>query len=69
MPDEGLWDVKDVAKFLKRSERWVFGRLSEGSIPHVRLGTAPRFIPSKIRSWVEDGCPSTIEEPGSEEGS
>ena len=63
MPDdEGLWDVKDVAKFLKRSERWVYGQLSDNAIPHVRLGVAPRFLPDKIRAWVEAGCPRPTEE-------
>ena len=64
MPDEGLWDVKDVAKFLKRSERWVYTALAldeseRGSIPHVRIGlaSAPRFAPAAIRAWVDAGCP------------
>ena len=58
-----LWTVKDVARFLARSERWVFRQLKRpetepGSIPHYRLvDGAPRFSPQEIEDWVKAGCP------------
>jgi hypothetical protein len=61
---EALWTVEQVAEYLTRSPRWVYGRLKidpqrHGSIPHVRLpGGAPRFIPCEIRAWVRANCPA-----------
>ena len=58
-----LWPVRDVARFLARSERWIFRQLKRpdtepGSIPHYRLSDgAPRFDPEEIRAWVREGCP------------
>jgi hypothetical protein len=28
-----------------------------GSIPHVRLGRAVRFIPADVLVWLRQGCP------------
>ena len=57
-----LWDVKAAAAFLCKSRRWVFNQLNlcddaAGSIPHVRLGRTPRFIPDDLRSWAAQGFP------------
>ena len=60
---ESLWTLKDLARYLARSERWVSNALRRqeaelGSIPHRRLpGGAPRFEPEEIREWVKQGCP------------
>jgi hypothetical protein len=59
---ETLWTVKQAARFLQKSERWIFGQLNideneHGSIPHVRLGRSPRFIPDDLRSWASEGFP------------
>jgi len=62
--DDGdtLWTVEDLAKFMRKSPRWVFYALrlrstDPGSIPHIRLGRTPRFDPGTIREWVHQGCP------------
>jgi hypothetical protein len=57
-----LWTTKEAAAFLRKSVRWVFYalRLPEsepGSIPHVRVGRAPRFSPEVLSEWVNVGCP------------
>jgi len=57
-----LWTAKEAAAFLGKSVRWVFYalRLPEsepGSIPHVRVGRAPRFNPQVLVEWVTAGCP------------
>lgn len=57
-----LWTAKDAALFLRKSLRWVFYALrlpdtAPGSIPHVRVGRAPRFDPAVIAEWVNAGCP------------
>jgi hypothetical protein len=62
-PKEPLWTVDDLAEYMKRSRRWVYGALSRdpaspGSLPHVRIpGGAARFVPDVIRRWIELGCP------------
>ncbi len=60
---ESLWTASEVAKFLHRSQRWIYTCLARpgdhpGSIPHYRLpGGAPRFHPPEILDWVREGCP------------
>jgi hypothetical protein len=59
---ESLWTIKELALFLKMSQRWVRARLcyrddEPGSIPHIRLRRCARFIPAQIRGWVAEGCP------------
>ena len=63
---EALWDVARVAKYLRKSVRWVFLALrvpatEEGSIPHTRIGRSPRFDPATMREWVRLGCPPAEE--------
>jgi hypothetical protein len=58
----GLWTVKDAAVFLRKSVRWVFYALRKpenvvGSLPNVKLGRTPRFVPDDLRAWVGMGCP------------
>ena len=57
-----LWTVAQAAKFLRKSPRWLFNQLTHdesqvGSIPHVRLGRSPRFIPEDLRAWAAAGFP------------
>ncbi len=57
-----LWSVKDCAAYLKKSPRWLWSALTRqaiesGSIPHVRIGSSPRFFPDDIAAWVRAGCP------------
>ena len=60
---EPLWTIKDVARYLARSERWIARALRRadtdpGSLPHYRLpGGAPRFNPVEVEEWLRSGCP------------
>ena len=62
-PDhESLWDVRKCAAYLGKSPRWLWSALKNrpeepGSVPHVRIGATPRFIPADIQNWVRMGCP------------
>src|SRR5438552_1120503 len=54
--------VTETAKFLCKSNRWIWSALTRGpeesgSIPHFRVGSAPRFFPADIATWVRQGCP------------
>ncbi len=55
-PDSELWDVRAVARFLKRSVSWVYHKAEDGTLPVRRLGGwGVRFIPGELRDWVESG--------------
>jgi excisionase family DNA binding protein len=51
--DESLLTVKDVARLLKMSERWVHERTRRREIPCYRFGTALRFDRSDILAWMD----------------
>lgn len=60
--NDALWNAKDCAAYLGKSPRWLWSALTRqphepGSIPHVRIGKSPRFIPADIQAWVRNGCP------------
>ena len=60
-PAQSLWTVKECAAYLKRSPRWLWSAIVQpaeqaGSIPHFRIGSAPRFFPDDITAWVRAGC-------------
>jgi excisionase family DNA binding protein len=64
--EPALWSVREVAHFLKRSERWVRSRISidpkvKGSMPFYRLGRGLRFSEEEIRRWLDGGCPPSSE--------
>lgn len=57
-----LWDMRACAAYLRKSPRWLGSALKNrpeepGSIPHVRVGQTPRFVPADIEKWVQQGCP------------
>jgi excisionase family DNA binding protein len=47
-----LWDVHDVARYLKVSVRWVYDRVQRGAMPHRRLGKHLRFDPEAVRRFA-----------------
>jgi excisionase family DNA binding protein len=51
---EGLWDARDVCKFLKTSRSWVYHQAEAGKLPSIKLGGLLRFVPADIRNFVKD---------------
>jgi hypothetical protein len=55
-----LWDVDEVAEFLHRSRRWVYGAIASPrmGLPFFRLPGrgGPRFDPAAVRKWLETRC-------------
>lgn len=49
---ESLWDVGELAKFLKVSRSWVYQAAAAGNVPCIRIGAALRFEPEAIRAWM-----------------
>lgn len=60
---ESLWDVNDVAAFLKCDVDTVYKWKAQGRIPHVKVGNLLRFRPSEIRPLAVTGLPAVTEEP------
>ncbi len=50
-----VWDVEDVARELNCSPRHVRRLVAENSIPYSRVGRLVRFLPSKVREWLNKG--------------
>jgi excisionase family DNA binding protein len=44
-----LWDVNDVARYLRVSKSWVYHRAEAGLLPYRRIGGLLRFEPHRIR--------------------
>jgi excisionase family DNA binding protein len=52
--DETLWTTKDLAKFLKVSERHVSNLVKRGELPQpMRLGRSVRFLLSDVMKFRE----------------
>jgi hypothetical protein len=47
-----LWSTADVANYLRCSERQVFN-LRQLGLPAVQVGGLIRFIPSRVREWLD----------------
>ena len=53
-PDNELWEVGHVARFLKRSVSWVYKKSAVGVLPVHRLdGWGLRYVPAEMRAWAE----------------
>ena len=48
-----LWNVRDVAQYLKASVSWVYKAAERGELPCVRIGSALRFDAHALRKWVQ----------------
>ena len=54
-PDEDLWDVGRVAKFLGFSRDTVYRLVEKGEIPFRRICARLRFLPTEVRAWASKG--------------
>ena len=50
--EEGLWNTKQVATYLKCSESKVYKAAEAGGLPCVRDGRSLRFEPEAIRAYI-----------------
>ncbi|MFZ1009507.1 MAG: helix-turn-helix domain-containing protein [Candidatus Sulfotelmatobacter sp.] len=46
--------VEEVALLLNVSERLVYQLVSAGEIPHFRVGSAVRFEPKSLSTWLHE---------------
>ena len=49
-----LWDVRDVARYLKASVSWVYKAAERGELPCMRVGGLLRFDPAAVRVAVAE---------------
>ena len=49
---EGLWDAKDVARYLKASRSWVYHHAESGELPCLHVDGLLRFEPAEIREYA-----------------
>jgi excisionase family DNA binding protein len=47
-----LWDVRDVASYLKASVSWVYNAAERGELPCVRIGGLLRFDARAVRAFA-----------------
>ncbi|HEX2882456.1 MAG TPA: helix-turn-helix domain-containing protein [Polyangiaceae bacterium] len=50
--DPSLWDVADVATYLKVSRSWVYHQAESGRMPYFRIGNLLRFDPEDIKAFA-----------------
>jgi excisionase family DNA binding protein len=64
--EEALWDVADVASYMRVSKSWVYQATASARFPCVRIGALLRFEPETVRAWVrgETGAARIIQLPG-----
>lgn len=47
-----LWDVRDVAQYLKASVSWVYKAAERGELPCIRIGGLLRFDARAVRAFA-----------------
>jgi len=48
-----LMDAKELAQMLKVSDRTIYGWVSKGTIPTVKIGRLIRFKVEDIEVWID----------------
>jgi predicted DNA-binding transcriptional regulator AlpA len=51
-PEECLWTVNDVCRYLQASRSWVYQQAAAGVVPSLRITGFLRFEPAKVRAWA-----------------
>ncbi len=47
-----LWNVRDVATYLKVSCSWVYHAAESGKLPCFRIGNLLRFDPEELKAYA-----------------
>ncbi len=64
---EDILTIKEVAEYLKVTERTLYRLAQEGKIPAFRVGASWRFKRADIDAWIEGQKPSAARGDGSGE--
>ena len=50
--EDKIYDVKELAEYLRVDTSWVYNQVSLRNIPHFKIGKYPRFKKSEIDKWI-----------------
>jgi len=53
MADNDILTIKEVADYLKLTERTLYRLVQEGKIPGFKVGSSWRFKRADIEDWIE----------------
>ena len=48
-----IFDVQGLAEYLSVKDTWVYRKVSDGDIPHFKVGKYPRFRKIAIDRWLK----------------
>ncbi|HHH31785.1 MAG TPA: DNA-binding protein [Polyangiaceae bacterium] len=65
---EDILTIKEVAEYLKVTERTLYRLAQEGKIPAFKVGASWRFKRADIDAWIEAQKPGTAKPGGTGEG-
>ncbi len=52
--DTDLMTLKDLAEYLKMSDRTLYGYAQKGLLPGIKIGSAWRFRKADIDQWLDE---------------
>lgn len=52
--EDDILTIKDVADYLKLTERTLYRLAQEGQVPGFKVGNSWRFKRADIERWIED---------------
>jgi excisionase family DNA binding protein len=55
MNDNSFLNVQELTEYIHMSESYVYKKVSNNQIPHIKLGTRTLFERNQIDSWVING--------------
>ena len=61
---EDILTIRDVAEYLKVTEKTVYGLAQKGRLPGFKVGGQWRFKREDIDQWIEDGKEAATRKEG-----
>ena len=55
MEEKRFLDVQELTDYIHMSESYVYKKVSNNQIPHIKLGTRTLFERNQIDNWVING--------------
>jgi len=55
MEEKKFLDVQELTDYIHMSESYVYKKVSQNQIPHIKLGTRTLFERNQIDNWVING--------------
>lgn len=53
LPDDRLWTVDDVCRYLQMGKSWVHENAAAGVLPSIQMGRARRFDPVAVKAYAQ----------------